>query len=369
LNLTRESLLTKLPARNRVPEPGSCRKLDAHLEQLASELADRQAHCLMGAFAQTLNSTGNRVYATSLMASVVRRKLSELAQQLKAKSDRVEPINATSPPDRSASDSPRPTDNHQPVSASSQPLELDRMRHYQSWCDLRGAYHIARSIGSRLACVSEQVQELARQIRQLRANWTRNLARDEKGAAEGNLIEWGQTQMVAWVQALDKQSTEQLQRTGMSVDSLLGQSPENVSRQLDHLRYVACRIVEAALLQHSLRHSTHAKDSDADTEPFQRLLDDAVPMLTTCGGRQRWGTILPPDASSLRDRIQQQIRQETGHAGYEINDPTGNLLVCCHLSHVPVDNCIRALIGTRRQLIPLAERLHARNDLSWSPLV
>jgi hypothetical protein len=79
--------------------------------------------------------------------------------------------------------------------------------------------------------------------------------------------------------------------------------------------------------------------------------------------------ILPPDASSLRNGIQQKLRQATGLPGYEIEDPAGNLLVCCHLSQVPVDNCIRALIGTRRELIPLAERLHARNDLSWSPIV
>ena len=109
--------------------------------------------------------------------------------------------------------------------------------------------------------------------------------------------------------------------------------------------------------------------SDSSSSAIPRLLDGARPGLAACGGHQQWLLFTAPDEATVSNALQERLQEESGERGTEILDSSGTLLLCCRMTQVPVENCIAHLVGSRRDLVQLAERLHTRLDIHWPPVV
>jgi hypothetical protein len=142
-----------------------------------------------------------------------------------------------------------------------------------------------------------------------------------------------------------------------------GRSQELCKRLRDTARQVVLEAVQSIDLMGYLLGSP---ESDKTSGRLQSAMETAKPRFLASGGIQHFIAVLPsgPDTQRHTEEIRHAL------------DPDASVLVCpnneltmCYegagisLAHLAVD-----LIQGRRDYVELAERVHTRHDVEWSPL-
>ena len=106
--------------------------------------------------------------------------------------------------------------------------------------------------------------------------------------------------------------------------------------------------------------------SDLGSQAVQELINQARPRFTDSGGAQRLLVIAPDD---LWDgRLPTEIQRASGQTPTRVSDVDGDVVVCYDREQVALQHVAANLIGSRRDYIEIAKRLHSRTDVDWSSL-
>jgi len=119
-----------------------------------------------------------------------------------------------------------------------------------------------------------------------------------------------------------------------------------------------------------------AHDTQTDVDDTQHLtprapsLADkcrrATPELIACGGARR--TLVLGPAEMSRERLIQANCEIPSESLAFLAHPRNEIVVCQELADVPLERVLKHLVGSRRDYADLADRLHTRIDIDWSPL-
>jgi eukaryotic-like serine/threonine-protein kinase len=118
-------------------------------------------------------------------------------------------------------------------------------------------------------------------------------------------------------------------------------------------------------------HDTH--NEVGDTESLQARppsLDEqcggASPQLIACGGA-RQTLVIGPSTMNL-DRLLEANQSIPADSVTVVEHGHNEIVVCQEISEVPVNRIMKHLIGTRKDYVELADRLHTRIDIEWDPI-
>jgi len=126
----------------------------------------------------------------------------------------------------------------------------------------------------------------------------------------------------------------------------------------------------------SEQNSEVSHETDANIDQTQRLnagqpspyaeVRTSAPLLRSCGGTRRILVVSPPDVS--RQRVL-EADSDISEASTTFVDEAGREMVVCHeVDEVPMKNVVAFLTGSRCDYLEIADRLHTRIDVDWTPL-
>jgi hypothetical protein len=110
----------------------------------------------------------------------------------------------------------------------------------------------------------------------------------------------------------------------------------------------------------------HTQHLTARTPSLADRCRRATPELSGCGGIRRTLVLGPPEIS--RERL------ATANGGIPqesiafLTHPRNEIIVCQEMADVPLERVLEEIIGSRRDYPELADRLHTRIDIDWSPI-
>jgi hypothetical protein len=92
----------------------------------------------------------------------------------------------------------------------------------------------------------------------------------------------------------------------------------------------------------------------------------ATPELIACGGTRR--TLVLGPAEMSRERLTEANREIPSESLAFLAHPRNEIIVCQEMADVPLERVMQQLVGSHRDYPELADRLHTRIDIDWSPL-
>jgi hypothetical protein len=231
---------------------------------------------------------------------------------------------------------------------------------------------LIRGLAAELGGVLEQLVQLGRELEQLASSLARPIDDNSLLPSDSTLNvrplvadSWRKRRSELAVLVQQQIRREFLEPAGGLYDILTkGRSQELVSR----LREAARLVVLDALRSVDLMGFLLADSNQDKPEPtrLQSVVDAATPKFISAGGAKHLVAILPggPDAGNRANEVRQAINSSASVLVTNDNEIT----MCCEgtalsLAHIAVN-----LIQGRRDYLELAERVHTRHDVDWSPL-
>jgi hypothetical protein len=102
------------------------------------------------------------------------------------------------------------------------------------------------------------------------------------------------------------------------------------------------------------------------TPALRAWLGAAVPRLSDCGGGRRLLLVCPE--GSGRGELGPIVRRASGQTPSVVFDTDANLVLCWETEGIPLVWAATALLGDRPECARIADRLHTRIDVRWTPL-
>ena len=101
-------------------------------------------------------------------------------------------------------------------------------------------------------------------------------------------------------------------------------------------------------------------------ELVRSLKKDGDPPLLSAGGSTRVLLSIPERSQS--EILPREIQTQFEQTPTVVPGTTGDVVTCCEVECVPLDNVSLSLLQDRPDSIDFASRLHARTDIEWCPL-
>lgn len=229
---------------------------------------------------------------------------------------------------------------------------------------------LIRGIAAQVNTAMDRLQELAKDLNQLADEFavlpavrepSPQLPEQDRSA---QLLKVLRSQEATLIQQVDRDLASSFFSSHRRLSQMLGQME---SRQ--RLKSEVRKSSRHAVLQIIKNFNVEivSRDvSDLGAKVVQELIHQARPCFAESGGAQRLLVITP---DSLQDgRLADEIQRATGQEPTSVPDQDGDVVVCYDREQVALAQIAARLIGTRRDYIEIARRLHTRTDVEWSPL-
>ncbi|MGM0489962.1 MAG: tubulin-like doman-containing protein [Planctomycetota bacterium] len=252
--------------------------------------------------------------------------------------------------------------------------EFCRLRCYQNV--VAGVARVARLIRGRVARVSDELQDLERELHYLGSQFEAPRPVDAVGGDEAEMPDalvdstrQALTEhMTTLVETLDGMLQENVLRPAGGLWKLLmpGRGPRNdlPATMRDLARPIIVGVVKtldvSEILFHEEKGSRHA------VETLSEGLDAATPRLLACGGARRLLVISPSSASQTRPV--EMLQREMHIAPSVVENAEGDFILCCEAEGISLTQAAVGMIDGRAEFAEAAARVHTRNDVQWSGL-
>lgn len=107
---------------------------------------------------------------------------------------------------------------------------------------------------------------------------------------------------------------------------------------------------------------------EGNSDELRRQLSAAQPDLLHLGGDRRTLVIAPRTGDGLK-RWEERVDQLIGHSPMVIEGGDCAITVCGESADTSLRNLFAWLVGSRAEFVKLADRLHVRIDIDWSPVL
>ncbi|MEO8493666.1 MAG: tubulin-like doman-containing protein [Planctomycetota bacterium] len=233
---------------------------------------------------------------------------------------------------------------------------------------LDAVLQLVRELKTEVRQCEDYLHEFARRILHL----TNEFASPPRSKldAESELVRLLKEHHLELTRQLDRELTPALDRKHLSLSNLLTSDSDVWTNFVSTMRATAQRLAGnvisrlqvASVLQGDGKHFGDGPIDAADT------VRAALPRLRECGGESRFLLVEPQSAGTWPQNWKQPFEQAVGVAASLATATDDALVVCCESQRVPLRNVAAHLIGTRSDLVKVANRLHTRIDVEWPSL-
>ncbi|MDA1051841.1 MAG: protein kinase [Planctomycetota bacterium] len=169
---------------------------------------------------------------------------------------------------------------------------------------------------------------------------------------------------------LDRELTHALVRRHMSLSDLLTANSDIWTNLVSTMRTMAQRLAGNVIIRlqvSSVMQGDGKRFSDGPASAADTVLA-ARPQLFECGGDYRYLVVAPQSAGTWPENWAEPFAAAAGAPISRSAATDDALVVCCESQRVPLQNVVAQLVGTRSDLIKVANRLHTRIDVEWPSL-
>ena len=248
------------------------------------------------------------------------------------------------------------------------------IKYFRLRLDLRAIQatsHLVRMLQSELKNVGEAIVEFGRHLRNLADTLTqvpdskakRHACSQSQALAANDPI--GQV-LLASLGRLSEKADQRLQEQFINQQGGLFQTVMGnrkvMAELLDTLQTIAKQQIASAARELSM-----SGEQELDEESLVDHSAQARPSLLDLGGTSSQLVILPQpeNGKGLAETVRNTLGSETSL----LTGAEGNLVVCNEAGHLPLARVAIDLIECRRDYAEFADRVHTRNDISWTPLI
>jgi len=234
---------------------------------------------------------------------------------------------------------------------------------------LQATSQLTRMLQLELKNIREAIVEFGRHLRHLADTLTQdsNLG-DEKQAGHDPVAPQEpiiQT-LLASLSGLTSQVDQDLQEQFISQQGGLFQTVMGnrkvMSDLLDTLQSIARQHVALAAREFDL-----SGEQTLDKETLLDSADQLISPLMNQGGSVSQLVVLPQQGN--REQQLATVRDALGSETSLLAPSEGNRIVCSEVGQIPLARVAVKLIERRRDYAEFADRVHTRNDISWTPLI
>jgi hypothetical protein len=235
---------------------------------------------------------------------------------------------------------------------------------------LRGVFRVAETIFTELAQVADRLRIFATQL-----NGLANEFRDEAGSTPGSRADGNLSEGIALFlsQVMDRLKSGLLKDLEIGLEGelrlLLDRDPHDPSRAVGSVLRRKARAMLHAALQRLVLDEVAQPAGEGDGHRAISLaatLAEASPRLSDCGGARRLLAILPEDVAA--GQLLEQLGSQTRQKPTVVTDPENDVLLCYEAEGLPIRQVAAAVLAHRFHNIQVADQLHTRIDVPWTPL-
>ncbi len=348
---------------------GSFLPLESQLLQVGGQLGEQRAGSLQQCLSRILDVHGPRVHSALELARSIRQRIGTVGDELQKEITLLNAQLTEGLQRATAADSTGKPTRGDNGTTRRREAWLAYARCEEHWAILRGVEAALLCVQAMADELLQQLTEFARRVRQI-ASLSVPLPEERDWSSDAlELRDWALASVSQWVVAVDQQLDQRFLESGLRLSQLLTGSEKDWDGFSDTIQEVACRTVMTSILDRTLTSASDSDEIDHNASQLAMLVKNASPKLVASGGLQQWSIIASETDHALCELLQGELEAALGQRATCLTDVSGDLLVCCHMSAIPVENTIRGLLGDRDDLIEIADRLHARIDVEWSPII
>jgi hypothetical protein len=244
---------------------------------------------------------------------------------------------------------------------------------------LEGAIRFVRSLSKQVALTANRLGDLKRELGALEGQFELSSSLGDFSsdrvaafaAAEGvplTIIQSLQDRLPALLGQLDQQMQTGYFSQNGGLCSLLRREPELRAALVAMMRRAARTSVFHTVRDINIHRifSLAEDDTEAGREGLAACRDAGSPRLLAHGGAKRLLLVLPDNAN--REGVRQAVERQLGQSPTVVVDADGDVVLCCEAEQLPLKAVAAHLIHHRPSLASIAQRLHTRIDVAWTPL-
>jgi serine/threonine protein kinase len=230
---------------------------------------------------------------------------------------------------------------------------------------LEAILHLVRELKVEVLQFEDRLHEFARRILHL-ANEFAAPGESELDADNG-LVRSLKERHLELARQLERELTPTLAHEHLSLSELLTADSDRWSKLVGTMRKTAQRLAGDVISRLQIASVLQGGGTRIDEGPADTVRA-AVPRLRECGGDSRFLLVAPPSAGTWPDTWRQPFEAAAGVSATLAAGTDNALVVCCEMQRVPLQNVAAHLVGTRSDLVKVANRLHTRIDVEWPSL-
>ena len=240
-------------------------------------------------------------------------------------------------------------------------IELKRL-------SLDAVLQLVRELKTEVLLCEDHLREFARRILHLGNEF--NAHRQDSSEVDDEIVRLLKEHHLDLTKQLDQELTPALVRKHMSLSDLLTANSDVWSNLVSTMRTTSQRLAGNVIsrLQVSGVVNSGGKGSGEQGQSAADTVSAARPLLLECGGDCRYLVVAPKAVDTWPSDWKQPFDNAAGVSTSLVAGTDDSLVVCCESQRVPLQNVVANLVGTRSDLIKVANRLHTRIDVEWPSL-
>jgi hypothetical protein len=154
-----------------------------------------------------------------------------------------------------------------------------------------------------------------------------------------------------------------------ALESVITTSENDISRVLPRVLRSAARATILRALEKLVLQEIAVSGKGKWQGPIFSLsngLKSAIPRLSTCGGARRLLLLAPADLSP--EQLVRQLGDKACAVASVVTGTDNGVLLCYEAEQLSLRRVAAAVLDQRFQNVEVADRLHTRIDVSWTPL-
>lgn len=165
------------------------------------------------------------------------------------------------------------------------------------------------------------------------------------------------------LELMDRHMRSRFAGADHSLHSMLSGKMRDPNLLYKSLRETGRLVLRAGFSESDGQLSERGTSNGQNCGDTNALIDKSKPKLMDCGGAKRVLMVVGDESDLVP--MKRDIEQATGDSVTALTCPGSDVLLCCEMERVPLDNIAASLIGGRREYVELASRLHTRIDVEW----
>jgi hypothetical protein len=238
---------------------------------------------------------------------------------------------------------------------------------------LEGALRVVGALIHTVVTTAESLTRIRQQTRAVANGFAKVAWERDQGADKDVAADWQQALRRELQQRLPKLAgrfeqlvADQVVKPHGCLFALLSCSGEELRNLPGRLRTLARRVVCEEIQSLDIAAIVHGPDAANASLTLKKCIENATPKILHCGGAHRLMVSMP--ASQLSPRLAELAGQGCPQKPSLVYDSTGDIVVCREVDQISLANIAAALAHDDPHCVEVAQRLHTRVDVQWSPI-